>query len=136
VLTFRDGPLAGKSVLCRRAPVYLRAVIAPDGQVDALDQLGDEPDAGEVLHAYVRIGAAGNLHVDGTDRQGRRFGRWYASGEYRLCDPQPDDATMRDRDAWRQWCLDRQAERRAAPLLVELPDEAVAARPGRTRASQ
>jgi hypothetical protein len=112
---FTDGPAAGQTLYLRRAPVYLRVAVGPKVQVDALDQLDDEPADGEQLHAYRKVSDDGTAHVDSRDaKTGRRIGRWYACATYAVADPQPDQDTMRSRDAWRGWCQ-QQAARKGAP---------------------
>lgn len=108
MITAKDGPAAGKTFACRRAPVYLRIVRAaplelvpsPDAGWDVLDQLDDTPSADEEVFVY-RI-------IDGTwscaylCRAGADSGR-YELGQYRLVEPQPDEATLRDTALWRAW---------------------------------
>lgn len=92
-----------------RAPLYLRLAHDPKaGNWDSLDLLEDEPAAGEELTAWRRASCA-RMHVLAVDGKGRRKGRWLQTGRYEFVLPQPDDATMRDREAWRAWCLARQA---------------------------
>lgn len=102
MVKFLDGPAKGLTLQLRRAPLYLRVTEA-DGW-DALDQLDDVPLGDETLTAYRRVGTAGTLHVDGRDKKGRRWGAWYALAEYRVAEPQPSDAVMRETAAWRKWC--------------------------------
>lgn len=113
---FLDGPAAGRVLMLRRSPLYLRAVRGPDGKWDALDQLGDVPGPGEAVVAYRRVGEAGALHIDSTEcvkvgnkTKRRRVGRWYGVAEYRVVDQQPADDVLRDTEAWRAWCRERQA---------------------------
>jgi hypothetical protein len=90
-----------------RAPTFLRFVYTEDllGQRkwDALDQLEDEPNEGEKLIAGV-LAHRGSMHVSYTEK-GRRKGDWWATADYDVVTPQPDEATMRDRDRWREWCM-------------------------------
>lgn len=105
MIKFLDGPAAGKTIWLRRAPIYLRVVI--DGEtVDALDQLDDTPKASETIHAYRVIGKPSWIHlcVRGKDRSG---GGYWGAGEYEVCDPQPDEATMRDNERWREWATEQ-----------------------------
>lgn len=112
--TFLDGPAEGMALMLRRAPRYLRVTAtrhADHLEWDALDQLEDQPRPGETLYAYEIEGEAGVCHIY---RRGGGSG-WYAHAQYRwLADEQPDDATMRDSIAWRQWCLVR-AEKVSVP---------------------
>ncbi len=54
MLTFLDGPAAGLSLLCARAPLLIRVVRSPSGRFDALDQVGDAPEFGERIFVYVK----------------------------------------------------------------------------------
>lgn len=104
--TFLDGPAKGVVLWLQRAPLYLRAVRKGEGTAgkwDALDLLDDAPEPGETIFAYRLVGAHGMVHIDRTVK-GRRVGSWHTTGEYRLVESQPGDATMRDRAAWRAWC--------------------------------
>ena len=102
MVSFLDGPAAGVVLELHRAPVFLRVVIGHEG-VDALDQLDDEPRAGEDIAVYQRVGNAGSIHLSGRDKNGRRFGRTLATGEYRLHDEQPADEIVRSQSRWRSW---------------------------------
>lgn len=102
MIHLHDGPLAGKSLLLRRAPVFLRVTQAGEN-VDGLDQLDDAPRAEESIHVYRRRGSAGVCHIH---RRGGGSG-FYAAGNYFHHHTQPDDATARDADAWRDWCLEQ-----------------------------
>lgn len=100
---FENGPAADTTLCLARVPLFLRVAVADNGEVDALDQLDDEAKADETLYAYRKVSDDGTVHVDGRDRQGRRFGRWYVCATYALCEHQPDQATMLDVAAWREW---------------------------------
>jgi len=103
---FTDGPAAGKILPLARMPMplFLR-VVKDGGDIDALDQADDEPKAGEELFAYRKASSDGTVHVDGRDKNGKRFGRWYESCTYALCDNQPSQEVMRGTDSWREWCM-------------------------------
>lgn len=60
IVHFLDGPpeIVAASLTLQRTPEYLRVVVAPDGKVDALDQLDDTPREGETIYAYRRLGTA------------------------------------------------------------------------------
>lgn len=103
MVSFLDGPAAGVVLELHRAPVFLRVVIGHEG-VDALDQLDDEPRAGEDIAVYQRVGNAGSVHLSGRDKNGRRFGRTLATAEYRLHAEQPADEIVRSQVKWRNWC--------------------------------
>lgn len=96
--SFDNGPAKGQRLMLKRAPLFLRVVEA-GGKFDALDQLADEPEAGERLFAYRRVGEVGMCHIH---RKGG--GGWFTIANYALVAQQPDDATMRDTTAWRAWC--------------------------------
>jgi hypothetical protein len=103
---FLDGPARGTDVNTARAPIFLRAVQAPDGTWDALDQLTDTPRHEETIHVYRRVTKPFFAHVDGTDKNGRRFGRWMMFADYTHHHPQPPDAVARDTTEWRAWAND------------------------------
>lgn len=100
---FTDGPAGGRTLLLRRSPLFLRVTRDDRGKFDALDQLHDEAEPGEAISAYRKVSDDGTVHVDSTER-GRRVGRWYRCATYAVVAAQPDDATMRDTEAWRGWC--------------------------------
>lgn len=102
MIRFLDGPAVGVSFDLQRTPLYLR-VVHHGGEFDALDQLGDEPADEEEVFVYRLESPAGSVHVDGTDANGRRFGRWFRTGEYRLNDVRPEEAVLRDKAAWQAW---------------------------------
>lgn len=112
-----DGPGAANTIRLRRAPIYLR--ITFDGEMwDGLDQLDDTPRANEKVFAYIKVADHGNVHVCGQDPKTRkRWGGWYHHAEYRVIAPQPDDATMRDNERWREWthAEHARAKQEAAP---------------------
>lgn len=94
MIQFIDGPAKGTTLDLRRAPVFLRVVIDPVGDVfDALDQLDDVPKPHESIHVYRLIGQPTRYHVSLSPR--RLSGCRYAA-EYQFVAQQPDDLTMRD----------------------------------------
>lgn len=111
MISFQDGPAAGQVLELARSPLLLRIVVDPAGQVDALDQLMDTPGPAELVHVYVKAEDLGSVHIDYTDRQGRRRGKTIQAATYRYYEQQPDGATVRDNLAWRKWAADRQRER-------------------------
>lgn len=118
---FNDGPAQGQKLMLKRAPFFLRVVRDGNGKFDALDQLDDSPAPGERLFAYVIIGLPGSCHV----RAAGNRGGFFVMANYGVANPQPDDATMRDQDAWSSWC-EANAERfgfteRAASLRALRP---------------
>jgi hypothetical protein len=103
MVSFELGPATGQ-------------VLGPRGKVDALDQLDDEPDPSEALHAYVCTESRGMVHLNMGRKKGSGF---YAMATYRVIAEQPADAEMRDRDRWRAWC-------RAAAAPLAKPAEVLA----------
>lgn len=101
--TFLDGPAQSKTLMLKRAPFFLRVVIAVSGEIDALDQLGDTPRADELVHVYVRQpGAQHNaIHLNTGRKPG---GGWFSRAQYQLSPVQPDDATARRPPLWQKWC--------------------------------
>ena len=96
-----DGPAAGVELSLRRAPWLLRVVHDPDGEWDALDQLGDEPSPRERIFVYYRATAPTQVHVDYV--RGKRSA-WYEFADYRVLPEQPEDEIVRSTEAWRAWC--------------------------------
>lgn len=115
MLRFLDGPAAGVSLCCARAPLFLRVVQDTAGKWDSLDQLADTPAPGETIHVYRKVSSEGTVHIDYRDAQGRRRGRWEQIAGYRLHEVQPDDATLRETAAWRAWATAEQARRKQGP---------------------
>lgn len=112
MLKFLDGPAQGVMLSCARAPMFLRVVQATDSREseqewDALDQLTDRPRPGERIHVYIKAADHGTVHYDGRDKHGKRFGRWEQMADYRICDPQPDETTLRDQARWEAWAREQ-----------------------------
>lgn len=118
--SFADGPAAGKTLTLARAPVFLRVVVKPSGETDALDLLDDVPEADEVIHAYrLDLDSRGTCHVDRTDpKTRRRVGEWYRTATYRLIAQQPAEGVMRFNERWTEWC---QEEHRRTQQPKESP---------------
>ncbi len=115
--SFEGGPAAGVVLELRRAPLYLRVVFRTDlmgdgAEFDALDLLSDEPRDHERVVVYRRKAPAGTLHLDYSDKQGRRRGRWMTLAEYVYVEDQPDAECVRDTTNWRAWCVERHAAAR------------------------
>lgn len=107
-VTLRSAVSRNCTLELKRAPKFLRFVWdVKANKWDALDQLDDEPRPGETVFA-ARLADTGSLHVDGY-RNGRRCGWWYATATYELVEPQPDPATLRDREAWQKWATEANA---------------------------
>jgi len=104
MITFLDGPADGQHLNLRRTPVLLRVVQAGNA-FDALDQLDDTASPDETITVYQLTQAPGWCHIDGRDaKTGRRWGETRPIATYALLPEQPDDATLRDNAAWREWC--------------------------------
>lgn len=104
MIRFSDGPAAEQLLMLKRAPLFLRVVMnATTQQWDALDQLLDKPAAGEAIFVYRLVGKPSYAMLDWTEK-GRRVGGQFASATYSYVAEQPDEATMRNRDKWREWC--------------------------------
>lgn len=110
MIRFLDGPAAGKSLVLRRAPLFLRVVQAPGGRLDALDQLSDEPQAGERVYVYVKAEDRGHVHLLMSPRSASG---WYAMADYRLHAEQPTDNEARDTERWRAWAMAQRDKERA-----------------------
>ena len=98
MINLHGGPAEG-SYAVKRAPLYLRAVVAHDGYTDVLDQLTDQPRLRERVSVYRRVGEAGTVHV----RMSGRGSGFYAMAEYEHM-PEVDGEALRDNAAWREWC--------------------------------
>ncbi len=118
MISFLDGPAAGRTLAPKRAPAYLRVVHGKEGW-DALDQLEDEPRPGEELFAYCLVSRPTAYHLlCGRGRRGNASG-WYWNAEYRVVDPQPDQATLANTDKWRAWATVQKAP--TSPAAAEEP---------------
>lgn len=104
---FTDGPAAGKALMLKRSPLYLRVVQGAKGQFDGLDQLIDTPSAGEFVIVYRRVSLDGHAMVDWTEG-GRRRGGCFPCATYAVVAEQPDQGTATDTEKWRAWCYARQ----------------------------
>lgn len=95
----------------QRAPKFMRFVFrtAPAG-FDALDQLDDIPDADESVIVGV-LAETGSTHIDCVVNR-KRVGKWYRTARYVVHPIQPDDATVRDTEKWRAWCVAEEAKYR------------------------
>lgn len=99
---FIDGPAQGQKLQLRRAPVYLR-VTEKDGKFDGLDQLGDTPEPGETMYAYVLAEQPGAMHLLVRGKEAASRGGIWPIAKYKLFPIQPDQATMRSRADWQEW---------------------------------
>jgi hypothetical protein len=98
MIQLTDGPAGGRGLLLKRAPVFLRIVIAPDGTVDGLDQPGDKPEPTEAVFAYVRTSENGVVHLSGKNVSG-----FYPIATYQLQTPPLPESILRNRASWEQW---------------------------------
>lgn len=122
--SFQDGPAAGKTLMLKRAPFFLRVTVGPilddtdasNAKIDALDQLDDVPTATEQLFCYRLTAKPTSCHI----RASKGRGGFFAIGNYVLVDPQPADAQMRDRAAWQAWV---EANRSMADFLFKPANE-------------
>lgn len=103
---FEDGPAKGAFLCVRRLPILLRVVIAPAGNVDALDQLGDAPAPDEKIYLYRMVGQSGSMRVSRFGPNGRRMGEWRGTARYSLVADQPEDVHMRTKAAWDLWATE------------------------------
>jgi hypothetical protein len=107
---FLDGPAKGKTLMLKRAPVFLR-VVEFGGEIDALDQLEDVPQLNEKLTAYTLVARPGVAFVDCTKCRGA-----YPIATYHLVKDQPSDAVMRINGNWSNWC---EENGKIHPLILE-----------------
>lgn len=105
--SFIDGPAWGQHLSLRRSPFLLR-VTKRGTTFDALDQVGDEPETGEVLFAYVIAGKPSWCHIKSSKPGASGF---FMIAQYKLVDPQPSPEEMATRRSWVAWC-----EKNAAAL--------------------
>jgi hypothetical protein len=112
MLKFLDGPAVGQTLMCARAPLFLR--VTKKGDVwDALDQIGEEPAKDEEVLVYIQVGGKpGSVHYSGVGKDGKKFGRTEQVADYKAYDPSilgtgPDDVTVRDTKAWQAWATEK-----------------------------
>lgn len=108
MIQFVDGPACGTALELRRAPIFLRVVIAADGSVDALDQLDDVPQPRETIHVYRLRGSVFRGIACSRGRGGRGCQHFLAA-RYVLHDSQPGEA-VRDNAAWRAWASGQKSD--------------------------
>lgn len=103
--TFIDGPAGGKTLMLKRAPLFLRVTKKHD-EIDALDQLDDTPRRDEEIFVYVRQPGAmlKAIHLNTGSKPG---GGWFSRASYKLSELQPLEMEMRTNEAWRVWCEDQ-----------------------------
>lgn len=101
--TFENGPAQGQTLELRRSPRFLRVCRSPDLKFDALDQVDDQAKPEEALIPYEIVGKP----THGFVRRSGGGGGAVSFATYRWIPDGPDDATMRDNDRWRAWCVER-----------------------------
>jgi hypothetical protein len=102
MITFQNGFADGKMLRLQRTPYFLRVVMAEDGSIDALDQLGDEPRDNETVAAYRRISDTDAEYVTKTF-DGEVINDLVLVAHYLIVEDQPDEETLRDTSKWRAW---------------------------------
>lgn len=100
---FTNGPAVGITLQLQRSPLFLRAVRDLDGNWDALDLLDDAPKVNEDVFVYRLLENHGMVHIDGRDKQGRRFGKWLAHATYEYHGTQPSLEQGRETERWQRW---------------------------------
>ena len=109
-----DYPTFKGALTLSRAPKFLRFTVAgplSKGSWDALDQLDDVAQPEEQVFA-ARLIRKGTVHIDRVVKR-KRVGEWITTAEYKMLDDGPPESVLRDGDAWRAWCLQRDAEEKA-----------------------
>lgn len=99
MLQLVDGPCEGV-YMCKRAPVYLRAVADEDGKKDVLDLIEDTPTDSETVYIYRLLGDVGQVHLN----FGGGKGGFYQMGTYHYL-PEVDGESLRDNSNWQQWAI-------------------------------
>lgn len=101
MITFLDGPAAGRTLAVRRAKFFLRVTF--DGKKwDCLNEMWDEAAAAEKLFVYILTEKPTAVHIKGRTRADSG---WYAMARYRFLARQPADADIRANANWRRWCF-------------------------------
>lgn len=103
MITFRDGPAEGQQIVLRRAPLMLRVVQKPDGKIDALDQLDDQPEPDETIAVYLRENEPMTAFLDWSEG-GKRRGGVFLVATYHMAAIQPDSREdVETTEAWQAW---------------------------------
>jgi len=101
---FCDGPAKDQHLNLTRHPILLRVVNVGD-HWDALDQLEDTASSNESITVYRLTAKPTMCFIDYRDpKTGRRRGERREAASYEVLPEQPDDATLRNDDRWREWC--------------------------------
>lgn len=109
---FLNGPAAGKLLVLRFAPDFLRVTRRSDGEFDALDSPSDVAEDGETIFVYAKASQDSSGFLDYTDKRGRRQGVQFTGATYRYLEAQPEDAVARDNGKWEAWCRSHIKERK------------------------
>lgn len=104
MLSLKDGPCQG-TYMCKRAPVFLRAVKDEKGAIDCLDQVEDTPTESEKVYVYQRISEPATVHLN----FGGGKGGWYDLADYKFL-PDVDGETLRKNETWQAWATRAQEE--------------------------
>jgi hypothetical protein len=99
MITFLDGPAQGKQLSLSRAPYFLRVVMDPFGNVDALDQLSDTIRDGEIAYVYYKAEDHGSVIYC---RRGKGCTH-VEHANYVQFDEQPGQDVLADNERWAQW---------------------------------
>jgi hypothetical protein len=91
--------------MCKRAPLYLRAVVNDKGGTDALDMPSDTPTDNEAIHVYRRIGGHSMVHLNMADR---RMSGFYARADYEWM-PYVCGDELRETVTWQRWVEEAEA---------------------------
>ena len=101
MVKFLDGPAMGEELCLRNTPVYLRVVVDAKGEVDALDMPGDVPSSTEKVFAYKAV--EGIMTAGFVCRIRGRGCIPFKSASYKLCENQPEESILRNRELWVKW---------------------------------
>ena len=102
MLTCFGGPADGRRFSAVRAPMYLRVVRTPAGELFALDRYQDVAAPDELVDVYSRRVLQGFAAITGI--HGRQT---VAVAEYDHLRPQPEPIHLYDTASWRAWCVAR-----------------------------
>lgn len=103
-----DFPTFKGALTLKRAPKFLRFTCdgpLSKGTWDALDQLDDVAKPTEQIFAAKLIRTS-KVHIDRVVKR-KKVGEWITMADYELISDGPPESVLRDNQAWRNWCLDR-----------------------------
>lgn len=107
MVTLADGPAmttAMNPLQLKRVPRYLRAVVGMDGKRDALDQLDDTIDLGEVVHVYAIVDVSHQAGFACGRGSGGSFS-WGTATYRHLPDVDAQALGLDDTDTWQAWTM-------------------------------